>query len=53
MHTTFWPENLKGRDLSEYLEVDGIIKELILEIQVAKVGTGLIWLRIGANGGLL
>jgi hypothetical protein len=54
MHTTFWSENLKGRDQSEDLGVDGkMILEMILGKYGGKVWTGFIWLRIGTNGGLL
>jgi hypothetical protein len=49
-----WSENLKGRDLSEELGVDGrIILEEILGKEGGKVWTGCIWLRIGINGELL
>jgi hypothetical protein len=55
MHTIFWLENLKGRDLSENLGVDG---RIILEWIFGKYGrkvwwTGCIWVRIGSSGGLL
>jgi hypothetical protein len=44
-------ENLKGRDQSEDLGVDGkIILEWILGKEVLKL---CIWLRIGTSGGLL
>jgi hypothetical protein len=54
MHTVFWLENLKARDRSEDLAVDGrIISECIIGKQGGKVWTGCIWLRIGTSGGLL
>jgi hypothetical protein len=54
MHTTFLLENLKGRDHSEYLGIDGkIILEWILGKKGGKLWTGCIWLRIGTSGGLL
>jgi hypothetical protein len=50
MHTI----NLKGRDHSENLGVDGmIILESILEKYVGKVWTGCICLRIGTSDGIL
>jgi hypothetical protein len=50
----FWSENLKVRDQSEDLHVDGrIILEWILVKYIGKVWTGFIWLRIGTSGGLL
>jgi hypothetical protein len=39
MHTTFWLENLKGRDHMEDLGID------------EKMETGFIWLRTGTSGG--
>jgi len=53
MHTVLWLENLKGRDHSEDLGVDG---RKILERILGKLGGGFdwfIWLVIGTNGGLL
>jgi hypothetical protein len=51
MHTIFWSENLKERDLSEDLSVGGrIISEWTLGKQGEKVWTGCIWLRIGTSG---
>jgi hypothetical protein len=45
MHTIIWLENLKGRDHSEDLGVDGkIILEWILGEQGEKVWTGCNWL---------
>jgi hypothetical protein len=53
MHTKFWPENLKRRDHSEDLVVDGkIILEWILEKYGGKVWIGFTWLRIETGGGL-
>jgi hypothetical protein len=37
MHTKFWSENLKGRDLSEYLGVD---EKVILEWMLGKYFRG-------------
>jgi hypothetical protein len=43
-----------GRDQGENLDIDEkIILELTLEEQGGKVWAGLIWLRIGINGGIL
>jgi hypothetical protein len=54
MHTVFWLENLKGRDHSEDIEVDGrIILEWILGKKGGNAWTEFIWLRIGFGGGLL
>jgi hypothetical protein len=50
----FWSENLKGRDHSEDLGVDGrVIFEWILGKSSGKMWTGFIWLRIGTSGGPL
>jgi hypothetical protein len=52
MHTKFSLENLKGRDHSEDLGVDGkIILEWTLGKWGGKVLPGCIWLRIGTAGG--
>jgi hypothetical protein len=52
--TRFWLGNLKGRDHSEDLGIDGkIILEWIIERWGQKLSTALIWFRIGASGGLL
>jgi hypothetical protein len=48
MHIIFWFENLKGRDHSEDLGVDGRILEWILG-----KWSGCIWLTLGNKGGLL
>jgi hypothetical protein len=53
MHKKFWSRNLKGRDLSQNIGVDGRILERILEKWCRKMWTGFIWFRIGISGGLL
>jgi hypothetical protein len=54
MHTKFWSENLKGRDHSDDLSVDGrIILEWILNKQFRRVWIGFMMLRMGTSGGLL
>jgi len=53
MHTVFWLENLKGRDHSEDLGMNGRILEWILEKFGGNMWTGVIWLRIGTSDGLL
>jgi hypothetical protein len=54
MHTDFWSENLKLRDHSEDIDVDGnIILERIFGKLSVRVQTGCMWLRIGSTGGLL
>jgi hypothetical protein len=53
MNESFGPENLKGRDHSEDLGIDGkIIVEQISRKYGGKVWTGFICLRIGSSGGL-
>jgi hypothetical protein len=53
MHAKFWLESLKVRDHSEDLSVDWkIILKRILGKYDLKMFTGLIWLKIGASGGL-
>jgi hypothetical protein len=43
MHTRFWSGNLKGRDDSEELRLDGlIILEWILKKYIGNVWTGFI-----------
>jgi hypothetical protein len=49
----FVSENLKGRDRSENLGVDGMISEWILGKEGGKVRTGFIWLGTGTSCGLL
>jgi hypothetical protein len=52
--TGFWWGNLTERDYLEYLGVDGrIILKLIFKKWDGRAWTGLVWLRIGAGGGLL
>jgi hypothetical protein len=47
-------ENLKGRDHSKDLGVDGnIILEWILGQKSEKLWSGFIWLRIGTSGGMV
>jgi hypothetical protein len=54
MHTKFLSENLKIRDLSEKVGVDGRIRlKWILEKEDGKLWTGFIWLRIRTSGGHL
>jgi hypothetical protein len=54
MHTILRSVNLKERDHSEDLGVDGrIILEWISGEGGGKVWTGFIWLRIETTGGLL
>lgn len=51
IHTQFWSEKLKGRDLSENLGIYGM--EWILGISCGKMWTELIWFRTGDSGGFL
>jgi hypothetical protein len=52
MYIKFWSENLKGRDHSEDLGVDGkIILGRILDKYGWKVQTGCFWVMIGTSGG--
>jgi hypothetical protein len=54
MHTTFWLENLKGRDHLEDLDIDEkIILERILGKWGGRVWTGFIWLKIGTSDALV
>jgi hypothetical protein len=54
MQIGFWWGSEKERDLQEDLDIGGrIILRWILERQDGVVWTGLIWLRIGTNGGPL
>jgi hypothetical protein len=51
---TFWWESLRVRDYLKDLDSDGrIILKWIFKKWVVEAWTGLIWLRIGAGGGLL
>jgi len=53
MCTQFWFENLKGRDHSEDLGIDGkVILEWILG-KGWKGYTGFVWLRLRTSAGLL
>jgi hypothetical protein len=54
VHTIFWLENLKRRDYSEDLGIDGgIILESVLGKSGGKLWTGCIWLRTVTSDGLL
>jgi hypothetical protein len=54
MHTKFSSKNLREREHSEDLGVDGrIILEWILRKYGGKLWTGCIWLRIGTSDWLL
>jgi hypothetical protein len=54
MHTKCWSENLKGKDHTGNVGVDGkIILKWTFETQGIKAWTGLKWLRIGPKQGLL
>jgi hypothetical protein len=46
-------KNVKERDHSEDLGVDGRILQRILEKYIGKLFVGFIWLRRGTSGGLL
>jgi hypothetical protein len=46
MHTIFWLGNLKGRDHSEDLGINGNISMDVRELRL-EVWTGFMWLRIG------
>jgi len=53
MHTKFWLENLKGRDHSEDVGVDGsIILEWFSEKLGGKAWTECICVRTGTSDGL-
>jgi hypothetical protein len=52
MYTKFWSGNVKGRNHSDDIDVDGrIILEWILEKEVDELYTECIWLRIETSGG--
>jgi len=54
MHTIYWLKNVKVRDHSEDLDIDGKIRlECTLEKEGGKAWNGCIWLMIGASGRLL
>jgi hypothetical protein len=54
VNTGFWYGNLKERDDTENLGVDGtIILTDILKKSVESIWSGLIWLSIGAGGRLI
>jgi hypothetical protein len=54
MYNIFWLENLKIRDLSEYLGIDGcIILDWVLGKKCEKLFTGFIYFRIRTSGELL
>jgi hypothetical protein len=54
VHIVFWLENLKERDHSDELGIDGrIILEWILGKYGGELWTGCIWPRIETSGGLL
>jgi hypothetical protein len=51
LHTKLWSENLKGREHSENLDIDGrVISEWILGKQSGKLQIKFVWLRIGISG---
>jgi len=50
MHTKFYSENLKGRDLLGNLGIDGrIIITWILEEYGVRLWAGLSWLEVGCS----
>jgi len=54
IYANIWQGNLKERSHLEDLDIDArIIPKWISKKQDGKMWTGLIWLRIGSNGGLL
>jgi hypothetical protein len=50
MCTTFWLENLKGRDHPEDLGVD--VSIMLMELVRLRVRTGFICLRMGTSEGI-
>jgi hypothetical protein len=51
MRTKFWSENLKGRDHSEDVSMDGkIVLECTLGKEGGKLLIGFTWLRTGTCG---
>jgi hypothetical protein len=54
MRRKLWSANLKGKDQSEILRLDGkTILKWIIRKQGGKVWTGFVWLRTGTSDGLL
>jgi hypothetical protein len=54
IYAKIWQGNLKERSYLEDLDIDGrIIPKWISKKWYRKMWTGLIWLRIGSNEGLL
>jgi hypothetical protein len=54
MYTTYWLENLKGRDNFRELNVNGrIIPKRILNRKCVKTLIGFIWFRARTSDGLL
>ena len=50
IHTGFWWVNLKKRDNSQDLGVDGSILKLVMNTYYGRVWTGFIWLRTYKSG---
>jgi hypothetical protein len=48
MHITFWPGNLKDRELED-MDSERKILKWILQTECKRVWTGFIWLRIELN----
>jgi len=54
VHRVFWWGDLRQRDLLETLGLDGgIILKWMFKKWCGEVRTGLLWLRIGTEAGLL
>ena len=54
MHTGYWCGNLKERGRLEDLGIDGrIILHWLFKKWDGEAWTGLLWLKIGADGGVL